>query len=46
MCFDKYKFYEFLLKNEFKTIKSYVDKDLFYRDVECGVINYPVLLNQ
>jgi carbamoyl-phosphate synthase large subunit len=44
MCFDKYKFYEFLLKNEFKTIKSYVDKDLFYRDVECGVINYPVFV--
>ena len=44
MCFDKYKFYEFLIKNEFKAIKSYVDKDLFYRDVEYGVINYPVFV--
>jgi carbamoyl-phosphate synthase large subunit len=44
MCFDKYKFYKFLIKNEFKTIKSYVDKDLFYRDVEYGIINYPVFV--
>lgn len=44
LCFDKYKMYEFLVENNFKTIKSYVDKDLFYKDVESGLINYPVFV--
>jgi carbamoyl-phosphate synthase large subunit len=44
MCFDKYKFYEFLVKNGFKTIRSYVDKQCFYRDIDSGVIEYPVFV--
>ncbi|AIF44549.1 carbamoyl phosphate synthase [Virgibacillus sp. SK37] len=44
MCFDKYKMFEFLVQNDFKTVKSYVDKEYFYRDVEAGVINYPVFV--
>lgn len=44
MCFDKYDFYEFLVKNGFKTIRSYVDKDLFYKDLEAGIIDYPVFV--
>lgn len=44
MCFDKYVMYEFLTKNEFKTMRSYVDKEVFYKDVEAGVINYPVFI--
>lgn len=44
ICFDKYKMYEFLTKNNFKTIKSYIDKEQFYRDVELGLINYPVFV--
>ena len=42
MCFDKYKMYEFLLENGFNTPKSYVDKEVFYKDVEAGNIKYPV----
>ncbi|WP_326907819.1 ATP-grasp domain-containing protein [Sedimentibacter sp. MB31-C6] len=44
MCFDKYRFYEFVARNGFKTIRSYVNKIDFYRDVEAGVINYPVFV--
>jgi len=44
MCFDKYMMYDFLVKNGFKTIKSYIDEEEFYRDVEAGVINYPVFV--
>lgn len=44
MCFDKYTFYEFLVRNGLKTVKSYVDKKVFYKDVEAGIINYPVFV--
>ncbi len=44
MCFDKYLMYEFLIQNGFKTIRSYVDKEKFYKDVEAGIINYPVFV--
>ncbi|UCZ52952.1 ATP-grasp domain-containing protein [Bacillus shivajii] len=44
MCFDKYKMFEFCVQNKFKTVKSYVDKEHFYCDVEAGVINYPVFV--
>lgn len=44
MCFDKYKFYKFLILNGFKTIKSYIDKELFYKDIEKNIIKYPVFV--
>lgn len=44
MCFDKYQFSEFLIENGFNTIRSYIDKDLFYKDVEAGKIEYPVFV--
>ncbi|MER2000430.1 MAG: ATP-grasp domain-containing protein, partial [Lysinibacillus sp.] len=44
MCFDKYKMYEFLTRNNYKTIRSYIEKEQFYRDVELGLINYPVFV--
>ncbi|MBC7196469.1 MAG: ATP-grasp domain-containing protein [Deferribacterales bacterium] len=44
MCFDKYKFYQFLIKNSFKTIRSYVDKEMFYKDIDAGLIEYPVFV--
>ena len=43
-CFDKYRFYEFLVANGFKTIKSFVDKKVFYEAVEMGIISYPVFV--
>ena len=44
MCFDKYMMYDFLIRNGIKTIKSYIDKEKFYCDVEQGLINYPVFV--
>lgn len=44
VCFDKYKFYEFLIENGFKTIQSYVDKELFYKDNDAGLVRYPVFV--
>lgn len=44
LCFDKNDMYEFLMKNDFKTIRSYVNKDEFYNDVEAGIIDFPVFV--
>lgn len=44
MCFDKYKMYEYLVHNGFRTAKSYIDKEKFYRDVKDGDIEYPVFV--
>ncbi|MGM0901301.1 MAG: ATP-grasp domain-containing protein [Bacillota bacterium] len=44
MCFDKYKMFEFLVQNGLPTVKSYIDKEQFYIDVEAGIINYPVFV--
>ncbi|MED4689076.1 ATP-grasp domain-containing protein [Peribacillus frigoritolerans] len=44
LCFDKYRMFEFLIHNGLQTVKSYIDKEKFYCDVEAGVINYPVFV--
>ena len=44
LCFDKFKFNEFLVENGFNTIRSYVDKELFYKEVDAGLIEYPVFV--
>ena len=44
ICFNKYRMYEFLASNDFKTIKSYINKEAFYHDVESGNVSYPVFL--
>ena len=44
LCFDKYGMYKFLINNDFKAIKSYIDKEKFFKDVEVGIINYPVFV--
>jgi len=43
-CFDKYKMYEFLKQQGFNTIKSYINKDEFYKDKQDSLINYPVFV--
>ena len=44
MCFDKYKMYTFLKDNNFKTAKTYIDKELFYNDLNDGKINFPIFV--
>lgn len=44
LCFNKYEFYKYLVKNDIKTIRSYIDKEIFYKEVEEGIIDYPVFV--
>ncbi len=44
LCLDKYRMYEYLTQNGFKTMKSYIDKDEFYKDIEAGILDYPVFV--
>lgn len=44
MCFNKYSMYTFLKENGFRTARSYIDEETFYRDVELGEIRFPVFV--
>lgn len=44
MCFDKYSLNTFLVKNGFHSIKSYIDTEEFYRNVDAGVVDFPVFV--
>ncbi len=44
MCFDKYEMYKFLTKNGFNTAKTYIDKEMFYKDLEANKIKFPVFV--
>lgn len=44
MCFDKYKMYQYLVQNNFKTAKSYINKEAFYEDIEKRKIGFPVFV--
>ena len=44
MCFNKYALYQFLIHNGFNTIRSYVEKDEFFRDLVTGKIAFPVFV--
>lgn len=43
-CLNKWKMHNWLLNHGYKCAKSYLDKEEFYHDVECGKINYPVFV--
>lgn len=44
MSFDKYKMFEFMIQNNFQTVKSYINEDQFYSDLETGDIAFPVFV--
>lgn len=44
LSFNKFYMHRFLLNNKFNVIKSYMDKELFYKDVEEKKISYPVFV--
>ena len=44
MSLDKMEMYQWLSKHGYNCAKSYMDKDEFYRDVEAGIITYPVFV--
>ena len=44
MCFNKFEMYKFLEKNNFKTAKTYIDKNEFYKDLDDKKISFPVFV--
>lgn len=44
MSLDKMCMYEWLSNHGYKTARSYIDKNLFYKDVEAEKITYPVFI--
>lgn len=44
MALDKMQMYEWLVKHQYKCAKSYMNKKVFYEDVENGRITYPVFV--
>lgn len=44
LCFNKFKFNNFLTENNFNSIKSYLEKETFYNDLSKGKINFPVFV--
>lgn len=43
-CFDKYKMYQMLCEMQIPTGRCYVNKEDFYRAMQCGEISYPVFV--
>ncbi len=41
---DKMEMFNWLIENGYPCAKSYTDKDVFFADVEAGVIDYPVFV--
>lgn len=44
MSLDKMQMYEWLVAHNYRTAKSYIDKEAFYQDVAQGLIDYPVFV--
>lgn len=44
LAFDKYEMYKYLSSNGFKCAKSYIDKEDFYKDLDSGLISFPVFV--
>ena len=44
MSLDKMEMYQWLSNHGYRCAKSYMNKDEFYREVELGVITYPVFV--
>lgn len=44
MSLDKFKMYNWLVSHGYKCAKSYMDKEVFFDDVDAGLIQYPVFV--
>lgn len=44
MSLDKFQMYSWLKTHGYRCAKSYMDKDVFFADVDAGVITYPVFV--
>lgn len=44
MALNKYQMYKWLVMHGYRCAKSYIDKEVFYKDIEDGIIHYPVFV--
>ncbi len=44
MSLDKFQMYQWLISHGYHCAKSWMDKNVFYQDVEQGVVSYPVFV--
>ena len=44
MALDKFQMYQWLIRHEYQCAKSYMDKEIFYKDLEDDIINFPVFV--
>ena len=44
LAFDKYKMYQYLENNGYKTARNYIDKEKFYKDLNEDKISFPVFV--
>ena len=44
MALDKFQMYEWLTQHKYRCAKSYMDKEVFYKDLKDGVISFPVFV--
>lgn len=44
MSLDKFQMYNWLVSHGYKCAKSYMDKEVFFDDIDAGLIQYPVFV--
>ncbi|MEE1305015.1 MAG: ATP-grasp domain-containing protein [Agathobacter sp.] len=44
MSLDKYEMYKWLRQHNYYCAKTYIDRELFYKDLEAGEISFPVFV--
>ena len=44
MALDKYQMYTWLTEHGYRCAKSYMDKEVFYKDMKDGIIDFPVFV--
>ena len=44
LCLNKWKMFNWLTEHGYKCAKSYINKDIFYKDLEEGLISFPVFV--
>ena len=44
LCLNKWEMFKWLSNHGYKCAKTYIDRNMFYKDVEQGLITYPVFV--
>lgn len=44
LCLNKWEMYKWLVSHNYNCAKTYIDKDEFFKDIDNGIISYPVFV--